>query len=544
MPRIPDENQLGYSVPRTRTPRFQDRSGEIVADAVGGFARTLGQAADSLQEHDDQFNYARAKSTLLTADVEARKELENDQDWETYEKRYSERMAKAREQAVGLIRGGRSRSLFDADAKLDVERGTGEIRGIAKRKEIDWGRASLEATLAANRTAALNATDEKTRAALLSASQDLIAGAAAEGLMADGRVKPPYLSKEEAGTVGRKFSEDYAESFVGMQPVEKRIELLSKPKGSAADLIAPDKRVAMLEAAKRESRDLTVRRESQAQEDAIIAKYGASASALSAARDIKDPEVRDSTVSRIKIRQAEAKQAEAEYHDSLGEEAMSFLNGGGRYADLPLKIKKGLKPSELNSLRAYAEQVAGGGTRRTNPETLIELSDLSASDPQGFGELSMLAYRDKLSDSDFEEFVDLQRKIKTGTLDGKATGFMSINQVRDVRLRELFGGTTAKGDKQARINSFVERFENELKAFKQESGKPPKADDARKILDNLTAEVAINWGRDKRVFELDEGDIDGVPEQDRTEIIRELQRRGKPVTDKAIISLYRTVNGK
>jgi hypothetical protein len=85
------------------------------------------------------------------------------------------------------------------------------------------------------------------------------------------------------------------------------------------------------------------------------------------------------------------------------------------------------------------------------------------------------------------------------------------------------------------------KFETELKAFKEETGKAPKADDARKILDNLTADVAINWGSDKKVFELGDDDIEGVPVADRNEIIRELQKRGRPVTDKAITELYQLV---
>lgn len=244
MPRIPDSTQLGYSVPRTRTPRFQDRSGEIVADATQGFARTLGQVADSLQEHDDQFNYARAKSTLLAADVEARRELENDPDWESYEKRYTERMAKAREQATGLIRGGRSRSLFDMDAKLDVERGTGEVRNIARRKEVDWGRSSLEASLAANRSAALSASDEATRTSLLSASQDLIAGAVSKG----------YTSAEEGGTLGRQFAENYAGGYIDTQPYAKQVEILKNPDNTPARFLQPDQRANLLRQAENQLR--------------------------------------------------------------------------------------------------------------------------------------------------------------------------------------------------------------------------------------------------------------------------------------------------
>lgn len=542
MPRIPDASQLGFSVPSTRTPRFQDRSGEIVAGAVGQLGQTIGQAATRLQEREDSFAYAQAKSALLTADVEARRALENDNDWQTYEKRYNETMTKAREKAAGMIRGNRDRALFDLDAKGVIDRNVAEVRGLSKRKEIDWGRASLDEMLQGNRTAALNAADEPTRAALIAATQEAIDGAKSKG----------YLSEQEATNQRQVWTANYAEGFVGMQSAEKRIELLSKPKGTAADLIAPDRRAALLEAAKRESRDLTVRRESQAQEDAIVAKFGTGPAALKAARDIEDPEVRDSTVSRIKVRQAEAKQAELEQTEALSEEAMAFINEGGKYADLPLRIKNGLTPSALNSIRSYALDVASGGARRTQPETLIELSTMSGDDPQKFGELNMLEYRDKLSDSDFEEFVDLQRKIRSGSLDGKATGFMTMNQVRDERLRDLFGSampTAKEGDKvSAARRKFVSQYETRLRSFRDESGKRPGADDARKILDDMTADVGINrsywFDTSKRAFEITDEDIPGVPEADRNEIIAALRRSGKPVTDEEILKLYNFVNRK
>jgi len=541
MARIPDASQLGYSTPRTRTPRFQDRSGEILADAVGQFGATLGQVADNLQEKEDRFKFAEAKSALLQADVEARRALENDQDFETYEKRYADVMTKAREKAVGMIRSPRDRALFDMDAKLDFERGVGEVRGLAKQKEVGVGRASLDNILSSNRTAALNAKDESTRSALIGATIDAIDGAYAKG----------YVSPEERVNMRQRWTADYAEGYVSMQPAAQRVEMLSKPKGTVADYIAPDKRAALLEAAKKEDRDLTVRRESQAQEDAIVSQHGGNwSAALAAAREIEDPEVRDSTVSRIKIRQAEAKLAEVEFREQLQEEALDFINGGGKFADLPLSIKNGLKPSALNSLRAYAEQQAGGGVRRTDPETLVKLSQLSGDNPQAFGELDMLEYRDKLSDGDFEEFVDLQRKIRSGSLDGKATGFMTLNQVRDERLRDIFGAAAPakneSADKAAARRKFVTMYEDRLRSVREITGKPATTEDARKILDDLTADVAINrdywFDTTKKVYELDATDIPEVPESDRNEIIRELQRRGKPVSQAEILRWYKAAN--
>lgn len=236
MPRIPDSSQLGYSVPQTRTPRFQDRSGQIVGEATQRLAGTIGQVAGQLQEREDKFSYAQAKSTLLQADIEARKTLENDPDWSTYETRYSESMTKAREKAAGFIRSKNDRALFDMDAKLDVERGVGEVRGIARRKEVDTGRAGIASMLENSRTTALEATDEGTRASIIRNIQDGLQGAVQKG----------YITEQERVSQSQSWSASYADGYVDTLPMEKQVEVLSKPEGTAAKLLAPDRRANRL----------------------------------------------------------------------------------------------------------------------------------------------------------------------------------------------------------------------------------------------------------------------------------------------------------
>ena len=86
MPRIPDSTALGErTVARRRAPIYEDRSGEIAANSLGRAADQLGQIGTQLGEREDKFRYAQAKSSLLTADMAVRKELENDPDWERTE---------------------------------------------------------------------------------------------------------------------------------------------------------------------------------------------------------------------------------------------------------------------------------------------------------------------------------------------------------------------------------------------------------------------------------------------------------------------------
>lgn len=531
MATIPDVQDFGRRpIPRAARGVVSDQSGIIDAQATGQFARNAGQIFAEVQERDDRFSFAQAKSALLQADMEARKALENDQDWSTYEKRYGEAMAKARENAGKLIRGNRDRALFEQESKIDTERGLFEIRGKARAKEGDWGRATLDQMLETNRSAAMTAGDEPSRAAIINATKDAIRGAKDKG----------YIDESTATNAFQRWRDSYATGYMETLQPEQRVEALTK--GGVADFLQPDVRARLLEHAKREGNDLRVRRESQVAEDLIAANTkGNWTQALKDAREIKDPEVRDSTVSRIKVRQAEANQAEAEFQNEVIDQSLEFINGGGKFADLPLKLKNSLKPSQLNSLRSYAEQ---GGRVRTDKAAYSELSTLYGQDPQKFGDLDLLEYKDKLSDQDWEEFRDLQTKVQSGSIDGKSTGYLTATQMRDGKVREIFGTTTGKKEVAKKIDDFKWQFDQRMRAFKSETGKQPKAADAKQILDDMTAEVSINWGRDKKVFELGAGDIPEVPEADRNEIIRELQKRGKPVTDEAIIGLYRRVNSK
>lgn len=245
MARIPDVMDLGSSpVPRRARGIVTDNSAEISARAASDFAGTIGNIARQFGEREDKFAYAQAKSSLLQADISTRKELENDPDWSTYETRYQESMNKALEASTKGIRGNRDRALFEMDAKLDLERGLGEIRNSAKSKEIDWGRSTTDQTLEANRAAALNAPDDASRQALLMASKEQIIGAQQKG----------YFSEQEATNVFQRFRDSAVTGYVEMQSPQKRVELLSKPKGTVAEYLQPDDRVNLLRQAENQVR--------------------------------------------------------------------------------------------------------------------------------------------------------------------------------------------------------------------------------------------------------------------------------------------------
>lgn len=246
MARLPDVMDLGAPVvPRRARGIVSDQSGQIAAEAVGNFAGAVGNIANQFREREDKFSYALAKSKLLQADIQTRKSLEDDPDFETYEKRYQESMTKALDESNKLIRGSRDRALFDMDAKLDVERGMEDIRAKAKVKKVDWARATLDDNLDGLRNSALQSDDEITRETNIGTMGELIDGAAENG----------FITQQERVNLRQAKTTDFAEAWLSTQTPARQVELLSNPKANGAAVlrfIPLDKQSKLLESAQRD----------------------------------------------------------------------------------------------------------------------------------------------------------------------------------------------------------------------------------------------------------------------------------------------------
>jgi hypothetical protein len=257
MPRLPDATSLGERpVPQPRRTVTTDQSGQVAGQAIESAGASLIRLSEQRQERQDRIGYAQARSSLLQADIAARQELENDNDFATYETRYREKLGKARQDAAQFIKGRADRALFETDTAVDLERGVAEIRGLARRKEVDTELASLNETKQKNRTAALEAQDDGTRKALIQSTQDAITGAKERG----------YISAQEAVDQRQTWIADYGEAHMDIQSLPDRIRILSNPKGTPADYIAPDRRAVLLKAARNEWKAEQERAKSEARQ--------------------------------------------------------------------------------------------------------------------------------------------------------------------------------------------------------------------------------------------------------------------------------------
>lgn len=243
MARIPDASDLGdRPIPQARVPRMVDQSGDILAQAGQRLAGTVSNISDRIVQQQSQYDIASARTELLSADINARSELAKDPDWTTYEQRYTEAITKAQSTAASKIKNGAARASFEQDAKLDVTRGVGQIREMARVKEVDTGRANLADLGDTNRELFLQAADEPTRAAIIKNQQAALTGAMDKG----------YITDSERVAHSRAWTENAAEGWISMQSPAKQLDVLANPKGTVADYIPADKRVEIADAAQRQ----------------------------------------------------------------------------------------------------------------------------------------------------------------------------------------------------------------------------------------------------------------------------------------------------
>jgi hypothetical protein len=507
MPTLPDSRSLRRAIPQSQRAIVQDRSGEILAEGVANAADSVMRTQRGVQEKRDRFTYAAAKSEILQADIEARKELENDEDWATYEQRYRERMQKVRETAAAKVRDPADRALFDQDTKLDVERGAADIRGAARKREVDWGRSTLEANLAANQQAAWKAADEATRTALVKASEELIEGAIAKG----------YVAQEEGGTVKRKFAAEYARGAIDMMPTEAAIAALTNPKkGSPGYLLEEPVRVAMLEQLQKEQK----REREAAENHAYIVEQRQAAAVERAQRNAADL-------------------------------AWQHMAAGGTVATMPKAIWRAMDGKDQIAVQDRERKEASGENIQTDRATYLGLLALS-TDPsrtKEWKEVDLRRYSAKLADPEFKQLAE--RWAKAGDEAARLESLSEDRQialaVADVKAKDADGAT-----------QFERAVHGEITAEQQRLGRKLSADERQRVIDRQLIEGEVvkpgftMWDTNTQRYKtfnttdakyfVPDG-YDDIPAEEVTKIQSALDRAGRAVTPAAVFDLWTRKQG-
>lgn len=145
----------------------------------------------------------------------------------------------------------------------------------------------------------------------------------------------------------------------------------------------------------------------------IIANSATEEEAIRKAESIKDINMSDSVVSRVKRHYSQEEhfknQAEREALDGFYQKAVFAAQNGGTisYDDIPDSIDPQMKLSLMN-------YVNSNGQPETDNQNWEILHEMSVNDAQGFANVDLNKYRGWLSESDYRQFLKRQEDIKAG----------------------------------------------------------------------------------------------------------------------------------
>lgn len=480
---------------------------------VGDEAGSAANAVLNFKERNDQFNYARAQNSLLQADIEVRKELEDEDDWENFERNYADKMTQRLGPITEGIRDNDDRAAFSMEGSLAVARGSEAMRETAFKREISFNRSVLDDSIATNRELYLNARDSKTREAIIENNNRLIDGAKANR----------YLTDEEAVDLRQATTADFAVSFIDMQTSDKQIELLKRKDGPAS-FLKTDVREKMLQAAQKENETDRVLGTSQARADLIMKEHGSDlTAALAEARNVKGiskdirAQVERDTVSEVKRRFEERNLAEKIAADDLYQDLYDKIEQGeARFTDLTSDQRKVLRDGQQSSLKQKdLERVSPG---RQDDRVWLELMQMS---------------RDELLATKPEDYFphldgshrDAYTKMVTEAREGNDFTHTSAQSFAE-KVTALAGGVDERRSEEGqRLVALVDRM---VLAKERELGRQLNPEEQNDLLADAAIEVKVGI-RSVPLSELKQGqgfdiDINNIPEA-RRELIADAWRR-------------------
>lgn len=295
----------------------------------------------------------------------------------------------------------------------------------------------------------------------------------------------------------------------------------------------------------------SLRGKSQRESDRILSKYSSLTPALEEAKDIEDPKLRDETVRRVNEGFTQRRQAERLDLEQAHIGAVNTIDKTGSIDNIPPRTWDRFTVSERNSLIAYARNKNNGVEPETKWDLYYEMKTQAASPElrDVFLRTNLYKYRNLLADAEFKELVNAQTQLRSGKGSTKdLDGFLTDMQIATQALREI----KVKPDSPQGV-AFYRRMDQEVKALQDRTGKKATNEDLQRIADDLRIRGVTDkgwlWDTKKYKFETmpDESfDIKAsdVPKEERYKIESALKRKNLPVTDEAVLDLYKRMRGQ
>ncbi len=263
--------------------------------------------------------------------------------------------------------------------------------------------------------------------------------------------------------------------------------------------------------------------------------------ALSQLGEDSSPALRKQVLNEVSGRFRLQSQALRQQQEQGRAEAMrALLQNGGRLSELPVQVLAGLSLKDTGRMQDFAEAISSGKPVRTDWELYYKLK----SDPALLKKTDLMAFRDRLHDSEYRQLAD-EQQAGTG---GQATETRSAKEVLNQFMAEAGIDPNPKYTDKAGVRAvgrIWSAFEQRLNAAEKLGGKRLNGEEMHKLAAQLFTRVGVKgllFGSEEKPAVLVDWKKDRVviPDADRARIVQALgaARPGAAISEDDIFYLY------
>ena len=484
MATIPKVSQLQREIPSGQT------------QAVSLDTRAVGQgflaAAEGLQQYvekESKLEVAKARANFLMAKTQEDNAYDDDDDYGTFEDRYSKNMTEKLGEASKLISHPAARQAFMQEQKVNLVKGQERIRSLAFNKEKDFERASLNDTLEGLRETALTG--------------DLTAAKETADFYLESAYERGFISAQESQKLMSTFQQSAAEGRISMLEPEEAIKTLNSPQ---AKYLPSDVRVKLKKQKEAELVDIRAMREvDRIMSDPNITR------AQGQAKVAKLPEkIRRNAQIKFEHELAQRQAAELEEQSELFDQHfLSVRLGQVSSADIMSDLQKMTPQQQQSILNAEAASTKRTARTYSDPKVLDTLNVLKAratasESPNDWQEVRryFMDHAAQLNATDYKDWSEISVE---GQIPPEVES--SLNDKEYLLQRQVEAeGMSARRDPQRQAQLQI-RYDKWARAFQAQQGRGPSTDERERQVDRLLMEQASGW-RKKPFYQIDPEEIE------------------------------------
>jgi hypothetical protein len=308
------------------------------------------------------YESSKAEVDFLTLKTKQDRAYEQDEDYKTFDDRYTSELNKGMGEIALRISDPESRAEFINKNKLRVEQGRTRIQELAFSKERDFERASVNTNLDNLRETVLTGSPEEVSDAKL-----------AIGSLLDTSVELGYHSEQEKGELKKSWQQSAALGRLSMMEPENQIEALKKP--WAKDLPSDVK----MKLKKQAEKDLETNIAIDKVDDYLLEGLDQE-QALEEIEGIKDKSLRRETEKRWDYEYQKEKDADHESQRQLRDQFAYDVSKGLTVDEIKLNNPEEWEGMD-SSTKMYLEGLQAESMQpvvRSNPDAVIHISELVA----------------------------------------------------------------------------------------------------------------------------------------------------------------------